>query len=49
MKEYYEFNSELELNKHLKYWSNACGELHHHGEYEFRRYFRITRRIAESL
>lgn len=34
MKKYYEFNSEAELNKHLKYWSNACGELHHHGEYE---------------
>lgn len=30
MKEYYEFNSEPELNKHLKYWSNACGELHHY-------------------
>lgn len=25
MKEYYEFNSESELNKHLKYWSSACG------------------------
>ena len=34
MKEYYEFNSESELNKHLKYWSNACGDLHHHGEYD---------------
>lgn len=33
-KKYYEFDSELELSKHLKYWSNACGELHHHGEYD---------------
>ncbi|MCM1234692.1 MAG: hypothetical protein NC489_31705 [Ruminococcus flavefaciens] len=32
--EYYEFDSEQELNKHLKYWSNACGDLHHHGEYD---------------
>ena len=31
---YYEFDSELELNKHLKYWSNCCGELHHYGEYD---------------
>ena len=22
------------MNNHLKYWSNACGELHHHGEYD---------------
>lgn len=36
MKKYYEFNSALELNKHLKYWSNACGELHHHGEYDLK-------------
>lgn len=33
-KKYFEFDNELELNKHLKYWSNACGELHHHGEYD---------------
>lgn len=33
-KKCYEFDNELELNKHLKYWSNACGELHHHGEYD---------------
>lgn len=33
-KKYYEFNDTQELNKHLKYWSNACGELHHHGEYD---------------
>ena len=33
-KKYYEFDSELELSKRLKYWSNACGELHHHGEYD---------------
>ena len=32
-KKFYEFDSDLELNRHLKYWSNACGELHHHGEY----------------
>lgn len=32
-KKYYVFDNELELNRHLKYWSNACGELHHHGEY----------------
>ena len=25
-KKFYEFDSELELNRHLKYWSNACGE-----------------------
>lgn len=31
---YIEFNNETELNKHLKYWSNACGELHYHGEYD---------------
>lgn len=23
-KKYYEFDSELELSKRLKYWSNAC-------------------------
>lgn len=33
MKQYYEYE-EMELRKHLKYWSNACGELHHHGEYD---------------
>ena len=33
-RKFYEFDSELELNRHLKYWSNACGELHHHGEYD---------------
>ena len=33
-KKYYEFDSELELNRHLKYWSNCCGELHHYGEYD---------------
>lgn len=33
-KKYYEFDSELELSKRLKYWSNACWELHHHGEYD---------------
>ncbi len=31
---FYEFDNELELSRHLKYWSNACGELHHHGEYD---------------
>lgn len=35
-KKYYEFDSAKELNKHLKYWSNACGELHHHGEYDLK-------------
>lgn len=35
-KEYFEFDSALELDKHLKYWSNACGELHHHGEYDLK-------------
>lgn len=33
-KKYYEFDNRTELEKHLKYWSNACGELHHHGEYD---------------
>lgn len=33
-KKHFEFDNEFELNKHLKYWSNACGELHHHGEYD---------------
>lgn len=33
-KKYFEFDNELELNKRLKYWSNACGDLHHHGEYD---------------
>lgn len=33
-RKYYEFDNELELNRHLKYWCNACGELHHHGEYD---------------
>lgn len=36
MKKYYEFNKESELNEHLKYWSNACGDLHHHGEYDLK-------------
>lgn len=31
-----EYDSQEELNKHLKYWSNACGELHHHGEYDLK-------------
>ena len=35
-KKYYEFDNELELSRHLKYWSNACGELHHHGEYDLK-------------
>ena len=34
MKKYDIFENEKEMNKHLKYWSNACGELHHHGEYD---------------
>lgn len=33
-KKYYEFDNQLELSSHLKYWSNALGELHHHGEYD---------------
>lgn len=33
-KKFYEFDSKLELSRHLKYWSNACGELHYHGEYD---------------
>lgn len=33
MKKYDVFTDRKELNKHLKYWSNACGELHHYGEY----------------
>lgn len=33
-KKHFEFDNEFELNKRLKYWSNACGELHHHGEYD---------------
>lgn len=33
-KKYYEFNDREELSAHLKYWSNACGELHHYGEYD---------------
>lgn len=33
-KKYYEFDNGTELGKRLKYWSNACGELHHHGEYD---------------
>lgn len=35
-KKYYEFNNASELSQHLKYWSNACGELHHHGEYDLK-------------
>ncbi len=34
MKKYDIFENEKEMNKHLKYWSNACGELHHYGEYD---------------
>lgn len=33
-KKYYEFTTESDLNKHLKYWSNCCGDLHHHGKYD---------------
>ena len=29
-----EFTSSNELDNHIKYWSNACGDLHHHGEYD---------------
>lgn len=33
----YEFNDTKELHgNRLKYWSNACGELHHHGEYDIK-------------
>lgn len=31
-RKYHEFTDEYELNKHLKYWSNACGDLHENGE-----------------
>lgn len=34
MKEYYEFNNADDLYGRLKYWSNACGELHYHGKYD---------------
>lgn len=34
MKNYDIYENEKEMNSHLKYWSNACGELHHHGEYD---------------
>lgn len=34
MRKYDVFENEKEMNKHLKYWSNACGELHYHGEYD---------------
>jgi hypothetical protein len=34
MKNYDIYENEKEMNNHLKYWSNACGELHHHGEYD---------------
>jgi len=33
---HYEFSTMEELNKHLKYWSNCCGDLHHHGEYDLK-------------
>lgn len=29
-----EYNSQTELYNDLKYWCNALGELHHHGEYD---------------
>lgn len=29
-----EFTDTDELNSCLKYWSNACGDLHHRGEYD---------------
>ena len=35
-KKYYEFNEREELSAHLKYWCNACGELHHYGEYDLK-------------
>lgn len=31
---YHEFHETAELHKHLKYWSNSCGDLHHCGEYD---------------
>ena len=33
-KYYYEFKNASALQNELKFWSNACGELHHHGEYD---------------
>lgn len=36
MRKYYEFSNETNLDKHLKYWSNARGELHHYGEYDLK-------------
>lgn len=33
-KRYYAFDDSGTLLMHLKYWSNACGELHHNGEYD---------------
>lgn len=29
-----EYKSQTELYNDLKYWCNALGELHHHGEYD---------------
>lgn len=32
--EFYEFDSAEEMEKHLKYWSNATGDLHEHGTHD---------------
>ena len=29
MRTFWEFDNKQKLNEHLKYWSNACGDLHH--------------------
>lgn len=36
MKRYFEFCGSRDLNKHLIYWSNCCGDLHHNGEYDLK-------------
>ena len=35
-KEFDEFTSTDTLNDNLKYWSNSCGDLHYHGEYDLK-------------
>ncbi len=47
-KKYFEFDNGLELNKHLKYWSNACGELHHHGEYDIQNIIELPKELQRA-
>lgn len=48
MRKYYEFNNSMELNNHLKYWSNSCGDLHYHGEYDLKDISELPKQLQRA-